>query len=280
MAQTLKQRQSGERKAGGSGTLFGRPIVEPLAQLNARYPFPARLNSHHLERLRGAKSGRLYRKGAILFKEGDRPVGVYVVLEGRVKLSLNSAQGKVLVLGFFGPGTVLGLAAAILGRAHPATAEALKPTNAVFVARAELAREMRGDATGARQVAELLGEACYFLLTRLAAVELSESARQKLARCLLGLMAHNANHERVPVQLELNQETVAQMVGLSRETVSRLLSQFRRKGVLDWTRSDFVIRDRRALEKLAGLPEAIASGAEVGARKEAATPESVYSAAR
>jgi CRP/FNR family transcriptional regulator, cyclic AMP receptor protein len=278
MAQTLKQRQSAERKALGSGTLFGRPIVEPLGHLTARYPFPARLSSHHLERLRAAGTARLYRKGAILFKEGERPEGVYVVAEGRVKLSVNSAQGKVLVLGFFGPGTVLGLAGTILGRAHAATAEALKPTAAVFVARSELAREMRGDAKAARQVAELMSEACYFLLTRMAAVELSESARQKLARCLLGLLAHHANHEGVPVQLELNQETIAQMVGLSRETVSRLLSQFRRKGVLDWTRSDFVIRNRRALEKLAALPEA--SGAETGTRKEPAGAESAPRPAR
>jgi CRP-like cAMP-binding protein len=91
--------------------------------------------------------GRSLSKGTILFREGDQPTGVYVVLEGSAKISLNSAEGKTLVLGFYGPGTILGLAAAILGRRHEATAEILKPTKVLFVPREDVVREIRGDAT-------------------------------------------------------------------------------------------------------------------------------------
>ena len=67
--------------------------------------------------------------------------------KGGVKLSINSAQGKTLLLGFFGPGTILGLAAAILGRTHAATAEILEPTKVIFVSCKELLREIQGDVT-------------------------------------------------------------------------------------------------------------------------------------
>lgn len=178
-----------------------------------------------------------------------------MVLEGRVKLSATSAQGKALVLGIFGIGAVLGLAGAVLGRPCAVTAEVMQPTRTVFIARNEVLREIRGNVVAAWQAAQLVSETCFFLLGKMTTVELAESAPQKMARCLLGLIAHNGNPDGEPEHLELTQEMIAQMVGLSRETVSRLLSRFRRSGVLDWTRSDFVIRNRRALEKLADLPE-------------------------
>jgi CRP/FNR family transcriptional regulator len=135
----------------------------------------------------------------------------------------------------------------------------VEPTKVLFVPRKELAREMQGDATVARQAAELVSEACYFVLIKMRAVEL-QSAEQKLASCLLGLLAHKAEYrgEKVP-RIDLNQETIAQLIGLSRETVSRLLSRFRRQQILVRDRSDVVIRDTKALEKIAGYPETAAN---------------------
>jgi CRP/FNR family cyclic AMP-dependent transcriptional regulator len=240
-----------------TGTLFGLSIAEPLQHQSGHYPYPALLNETFVKRFHYSKRGRNYRKGATLFEEGAEPGGAYVVLEGRVKLSVNSPQGKAMVLGFFGPGAILGLAAAVLGRSHISTAETIQPTRAVFVPRNELLAEIRSHPIAAWQVAQLVSEHCYFLLTKMATVELSESAQQKMARCLLGLIHQKSAHEGAHVELNLSQETIAQMVGLSRETVSRLLSRLRRKGVLDWTRSDFIIRNRQALEKLADLPESV-----------------------
>ncbi len=240
--------------------LFGEPIIHPLGHLSALYPFPARLNEHYVAKLKASEVGTSFSEGAILFQEGAKPTGVYVVLEGRAKLSINSAQGKTLLLGFFGPGTILGLAATILGRTHAATAEILQPTKVVFVSRKELLREIQGDSTVARQVAELVSEACYFILGKMRAVDLSQSAGQKLARCLLGLLAHNiSSGGDTPLNLELSQETIAQMVGLSRETVTRHLSRFRRMRILDWKRSGLVILDKSALEKLADFSETVTS---------------------
>jgi CRP/FNR family transcriptional regulator len=238
-----------ERKAR---TLFGQPVTDPLGHLNAHYPFPACLNERHLAKLKTSGLARSLSKGATLFREGERPTGIYVVLEGSAKLSVNSAQGKTMVLGLFGPGTILGLAAAVLGRTHAATAEVLRPTKVLFVPRKDLVREIRCDATAARQTAELVSEACYFTLDKMKTVDLSQSAVQKLARCLLGLVAHSPSGE---TPLKLGEETIAQMVGLSRETVSRLISRFRRDQIVNWVGSRIVIQDKRTLEKLADFSE-------------------------
>jgi CRP-like cAMP-binding protein len=256
----MERRAKRQRLRHRNGSLFGEPIINPLVHLSAHYPFPARLSEHYLAKLNGSNIGKSYCKGAMLFEEGDKPAGVFVILEGRVKVSVNSAQGKTLTLGFFGSGTILGLAAAILGRNHAANAEALEPTKVIFVTRNEILREMQSDSTAALQAAELVSEACYFILDKMTAVNLSQSADQKLARCLLGLLAHNTSScGEAPLKLDLSQEAIAQMVGLSRETVTRVFSRFRRRRILDWRRSGVVIRDRRALEIIADLSETAAN---------------------
>jgi CRP/FNR family cyclic AMP-dependent transcriptional regulator len=272
MKQTLRPGQMKNRqpegapdpaKAGTAGTLFGLPIAEPLRHLSGQFPYAARLNEHHLRRLRASNRGKMYPKGTCLFDEGEDSEGIYVVLDGRVKLSVNSSNGKAMVLGFFGAGTILGLATAILERQHISTAETILPTTVVFVPRSQLVAEMRSQPLAAWHVAQMIAEHCLFLATKMATVELSESAQQKMVRCLLGLMQPNV-HDGDPVAINVSQETIAQMVGLSRETVSRQLSRLRRNGVVDWTRSNFVIRNRRALERMADLPD-IAQPPDAGA---------------
>jgi CRP/FNR family transcriptional regulator, cyclic AMP receptor protein len=243
-------------RARQAGTLFGEPFIDPLGHLSAQYPFPARLNERYVAKLKASNVGTCFAKGAILYAEGGKPTGLYVVLEGRAKVSVNSAQGKTLLLGFFGPGTILGLAATILDRTHAATAEVVKATRVLFVSRKELVREIESDTAVARQAAQLVSEACYFILGKMSAVDLSQSAAQRLARCLVGLLARNTGPgTEAPSKLDLSQETLAQMVGLSRETVTRLLSRLRRSRILEWKRSGLVIRDRSALEKLADFSE-------------------------
>jgi len=250
---SYKQRRDAKKQ---SATLFGQAIADPLAHLSAQYPFPARLNEHHIRKFKASNVGILHSKGAILFEDGDQPTGVYVILDGCVKLSLNSADGRTLLLGFFGPGTILGLGAAILERSHVGSAEVLRPTKAAFVPRKELAREIQGDTGAARKAAELVSEDYYFILSKMRAVDLSQSARQKLARCLLGLIAHHTSTSGDEVlKLDMSQETIAQMVGLSRETVTRMLSHLRKRGILDWNHSSLLIRNRRALANIADLPE-------------------------
>jgi CRP-like cAMP-binding protein len=253
-----RKRAPGLANSTAQATLFGQSIAEPLRHLIGQYPYPARLNEYHLRRLCALKKAKLYPKGSVLFEEAAPSVGAFVVLDGRVKKSVTSSQGKALVLGLFGSGTALGLATTILGRPHHATAEAMQDTLAIFISRQELINEIRTNPSAAWQVAQLISEDCCFLTAKIGTVELADSAAQKMARCLLGLVVNNADGEGATVRLNLNQEMIAQMVGLTRETASRLLSRFRKQGVLDWTRAACVIRNRRALERLADFPQAAA----------------------
>jgi len=256
-------------RAERANALFEEPTPpDVIGHLSAHYPFPATLSQSYVEKLKAKELGTLAAQNTVLFEQGQESTGVYVILEGRIKLAVDSAQGKTLVLGFFGPGAVLGLATAILGRPHAATAETLKQTKVFFVPRSEVVREMRADPAAAYRAAELVSQACYFLLGKVMAIELSHSSEQKLARCLLGLLSSNTGcTDGDPVPLDLSQEAIAQLIGTSRETVTRLLSRLRRRRILDWKHTGLVIRDRRSLERIANLKDDSGDGSDIEQRQ-------------
>src|SRR6266567_8875181 len=215
-------------------SLLAKPARVRQDYVTGRIPLLARLDRRCLARVKATTLGASYARGTVLFAEEHRPDGVYVILEGRAKLSVSSHNGKSLALGFFGPGTVLGLESAILGCSYMATAEIVKPAKAAFMARRDLLRHLGRSEKATLEAAELLSETCYFLLRRIKANELSESAQEKLVRFLLD--AHRGrpgSEEETHLKLDLSQEAVAQIIGTSRETVARLISRLKKKGLLD-----------------------------------------------
>src|SRR5579863_457697 len=88
-----------------------------------------------IEKIDAISSTATYPKGAILFVEGQEPRGVFVVCNGRVKLTASSSDGKSIILRIAGTGEVVGLPGTISGKPYGVTAEALEPTQATFMPR-------------------------------------------------------------------------------------------------------------------------------------------------
>ena len=192
-----------------------------------------------------------FRRGSIFFVQGQDAAGVFLILQGAVKLSIASPGGRALNLGFPGPGSILGLGETILGRTYEGTAQAVEAGTAVFLPRLPFLKVVQQTTKTAFEAAQLLAEGYFNLLDELRTIGLSETAQQRLAAFLLGLRAGDTDDE-VHIQLQgANQEDFAQMVGITRETASRLLSRLRKSQVLDWKRSTLVIRNWSALERLA-----------------------------
>src|SRR5579884_1918784 len=86
------------------------------------------------------KTVSLIPRGTTLFSEGRNPTGVFVLCEGRAKLTVCSEEGKRLVVRIAGPGEVLGLSAAVSGKPYEITAETLDNSRVAFIRRKELLR--------------------------------------------------------------------------------------------------------------------------------------------
>ena len=148
---------------------------------------------------------------------------------------------------------MLGLAAAVCGKPYQATAEILEPSQVNFISRNDFLNFLRECGEATLRVAQQLGENYHHALSEMKTIGLSHSASEKLARFLLDWSAEHADGKGdLRVKLTLTHQEIAQLIGTSRETVTRLFSDFRRKQVIQVKGSTVVFRDKDALRKFVG----------------------------
>src|SRR6201981_1060442 len=206
-----------------------------------------------VQRLASITSPASYPKGATLFVEGQSPRGVFILCNGRIKLSTSSADGKSLIVRIAEPGEVLGLPATVTGKPYELTAEVIEPAQANFIARQDFLTFLREHGEAALRVAQQLGETYHSAIAEMRTIGLSHSVGEKLARFLLDLSAgHDKGKGEVRITLTLTHEEIAQVIGASRETVTRLFSEFKKKQFLQVKGSTLIIKDKPALETLVG----------------------------
>ena len=192
-----------------------------------------------------------YPKGATLFVEGQTGRGVFILCSGRVKLSTSSIDGRTLIVRLSEPGEVLGLPATVTGTPYELTAEVVEPTQANFVSRQDFLNFLREYGDVALRVAQQLGQTYHAAVAEMRTIGLSHSAGEKLARFILDLTAdHNSGKGAVKAKLTFTHEEIAQMIGTSRETVTRAFADFKKKNLLIVKGSTLTLKDRSGLERL------------------------------
>jgi len=204
-----------------------------------------------VQKLAAITSAAAYPKGATLFVEGQSPRGVFILCSGKVKLSTSSADGKSLILRISEQGEVLGLPATVTGKPYELTADVIEPTQANFISRTDFLLFLREHGEAALRVAQQLGETYHLAIAEMRTIGLSRSAAEKLARFLLDLCAnHDEEKGEVKLTLTLTHEEIAQMIGASRETVTRLFADFKKKHFLQVKGSTLIIKNKAGLESV------------------------------
>jgi CRP/FNR family transcriptional regulator, cyclic AMP receptor protein len=177
-----------------------------------------------------------------------------VLCSGKVKLSTTSRDGKVLILKVAEAGEVLGLSATISGTCYELTAETAGPCHVNFVERDALLRLMERSGEMGVHASQALSKEFQSVYRDIHELVLARSSAGKLARLLLSWTTAREREtgvSEVRVRASLTHEEMAQMIGSSRETVTRLLSDLKKKEFIRLEGSTLVIRNRTALEALA-----------------------------
>jgi CRP/FNR family transcriptional regulator len=235
---------------------YGLNIIEScLACPVRRERLLCNLSPDALRELDEITTPMTYPKGAVLFVEGQRARGVYILCFGRVKLFVCSADGNTIILRISEPGDVVGLPASISGNPYELTAEVLEPAQVNFIPRDLFLRFLSRHGEVALAVAKLLSEICHQTYQEVRALGLGRSASQKLARFLLDWSARpRQTHSNGHTTLALTQEEIAQSIGTSRETVTRLFTMLKRAKIIQRKGSSLTICDRDALATMAENP--------------------------
>lgn len=190
--------------------------------------------------------------GAILFVEGQAPRGMFMVCSGRVNLSTTSREGKILILKTANAGEALGLSATISGMGYEATAETATPCQVSFVERKHYLELMQQHSEIGLHTSQCLSREFRSAYHDIHDLILTRSSSGKLARLLLSQCRKQESEDSNScATIPMTHEEMAQRIGASRETVTRLLSNLRKKRLIRLDGPTLVIRDRSALEALA-----------------------------
>jgi CRP/FNR family transcriptional regulator, cyclic AMP receptor protein len=241
-------------KVSAMNTPYGLEIVESCLTCKLRKDhWFCGLSPDVLKLLSAASHLSTYPGGAVLFVEGQMPRGAFVLCSGKAKLSTTSREGKVLILKIAEAGEVLGLSAVIAGEPFELTAETAGPCQVNFVEREALMRMMEKNGEFGLHASQALSREFQSAYRDIHDLVLARSSAGKLARLLLSWTPIREKFEppEIRVRASLTHEEMAQMIGSSRETVTRLLSDLKKKEFIRLDGSTLVIRNRTALEALA-----------------------------
>jgi len=191
-----------------------------------------------------------YPNRTVLFRQGEQPVGVFILRRGAVKLSITSSKGRAVILRIAGPGEMLGLSSVLTGEPCLATAEALEDTEVAYVERDQFLLLLLHNPEAALSVALHACSNYKNACRQISLLALCRSASERLAQFLLNWSTSKVFRDTQPGWLGLTHEEISQVAGTTRETVTRTLMDFRKKGWASLASSRLAIQDKEALEKL------------------------------
>ena len=170
---------------------------------------------------------------------------------GRVKLAVEAKDGKTVILKVAGDRQVLGLSAVVSGAPSPIEATTIDLCQIKFVDREDFFNMVSCNSHTALACARLLGQEIGSAFRDVHDLLLARSSTEKLARLLLSWAAKEPRNLEVRVASNFTHEEIAQMIGSSRETVTRLLSDLKRRELIRLEGSTLVIANRIALQAIA-----------------------------
>lgn len=202
--------------------------------------------------LEAIKYTGVYPKGSLLFVEGEVPRGVFIICSGRVKLTASSTEGRTLIVKFAEPGEVLGSNAVILGKTYEVSAETVEPSQVNFVKSDDFLKFLNASPEACMHTAQQLSAEYYAAQRAIRTLGLAQTTTEKLARLILDWCEQHGEVTPNGVRLKvlLTHAEIAEMIGTTRETVTRMLSDFRRKKILEVKGSTILVLQKGSLSEM------------------------------
>ena len=191
-------------------------------------------------------------EGSVVFVGGQTPRGVYLLCEGRAKVCTTSEGGKTFILEIVSPGAVLGLDAVVTDKAYEVTVETMQPCLLNFVSREDFIPFLKKHSDACLQAVQHLSREYNLACKVVRSVGLTHSIPERLAKFLWELSAKALVVDGVVrIKVALTHEEISQLIGTSRETITRTLSEFRKQEIVELKGSTLIVHDKPALERLA-----------------------------
>jgi CRP/FNR family transcriptional regulator, cyclic AMP receptor protein len=203
-----------------------------------------------LQVLNEMKSTAIYPEHALLFTEGQKARGAFILCSGRAKLSASSNGGRTIIVKISEPGDVLGLSASIANHPYEVTAEMIEPGQANFISREALLQFLRGNSEVAMRVGQVLSLNYYSAHEEIRTLGITRSPEERLAKLLLSWFTAKENGRGSQIKLTFTHSEIGEMIGATRETVTRLFTDLRRRQIVQRMGATLMLRNKPALAQM------------------------------
>jgi CRP-like cAMP-binding protein len=206
-----------------------------------------------LEQIDTNKSTQHYQKGQFIYQEGSQALGLFCVHQGKVKLSKAAGDNKEQIVHLLREGEVIGFRALVAGIRYTHSAVALEDCVVCFVPRPDFQLLLHANHQFSMVLMQLLAQALGLAEQHMLNLAY-KPVRERLAGALvLVQQTFHREGEALPFRMALGREDLAALVGTAKETVSRLLSEFKDAGMIATRGSQITILKLARLQELATM---------------------------
>lgn len=214
-----------------------------------RVPIFSQLKDEDLEKIMSITIEKKYNKGSIIFMEGDKGEAFYFIKSGKIKIYRSSKDGKELILNIYGKNNVFAEVTIFNDVSYPATAEVIEDAVVGMILNSDLEKLIKVNSELGLNLIKVLNKRLYNAQLKLKQIALNDTYSRTAQAIIRLAEEHGKNKsEGAELKLELSRQELANMIGTARETVSRILSQFKKEGAIEISGKRIVIKDIKKLK--------------------------------
>lgn len=219
--------------------------------LSRKFSMFAGLSEQHLCSLSDSKNFISHKKGQILFYENTKPLGIFCINDGVVKVFKTASNGKEQIIRLAKKGDFLGYTSLIGEDVYSTTATIVEDAQICFVPKETFLNVLAEDMNFHTRITQALCKDLGIMESKLTDAT-QKSIRERLALTLLKLGDSYGvdGGEKQKIDITLTREEIAGLVGTATETVIRLLSEFKKDSLIDLQGKKIIILDKKGLARL------------------------------
>ncbi|AEM80012.1 Crp/Fnr family transcriptional regulator [Thermoanaerobacter wiegelii] len=216
-----------------------------------KVPYFNELEDKSLEEIHKISIIKSFKKGSIIFIEGEKGEAIYFVKSGKVKISKTSSIGKEYIIKIMEKGDIFAESILFAGGEYPATAEAIEDSEVIMLKNKDIENLILKNTEIALSIIKLMAKRLKNVSYIIENLALRDSIGRTASVLLTFAKERGVNvKEGILLNLNLNRQDLANIIGISRETVTRVLSQMDKEGIIKLNRNKVIIKDIERLREM------------------------------
>lgn len=196
-----------------------------------------------------------YKKGQVIFNENGHPFGLYCINSGKIKISRNGDDGREIIVRLAKAGDIIGYKSLLSAQRYTASAVALDECSVCFIPKDLFLTVLKKDANLSLELMSLLSAELSKAETKLAHLA-QKPVRERVAETLLFIKeTYGLEEDGSTLNVQLSRDEIANIVGTATESTIRLLSEFKKDGIIELVGKKIRVLDNAKLIRTANLQD-------------------------